>query len=112
MAKSKLTVLCTYRVKKAREKEFLRLLRAHWPALHRLGLATDEPSLAYRREENGGPVYHEIFTWKSVRAVKSAHAYPEVAAIWEPMERLCEARGALPAMEFPHVAPVKLGRGA
>ena len=113
MAKTNLTVVCTYRVKKAREKDFLRLLRGHWRTLHRLGLVTDEPSVVYRgEEESTGLFYLEIFSWKSARAVASAHEFPEVMAVWEPMEKLCETRGERPAMEFPHVAPVKLGRGA
>ena len=113
MPKPSLTVICTYRVQRPREKDFLRLLRAHWPALRRLGLVTTEPSVAYRgEEERGHPFYVEIFTWKSARAVRGAHAHPEVAAIWEPMGTMCEPRGSRPAMEFPHVARVKLGRGA
>src|SRR5262249_12245714 len=111
MAKTKLTVVCTYRVRSAREKAFLGLLRRHWPALRRLDLVTEEPASAWRGEETDGrPFYVEIFTWKSASAVRSAHSFPAVAAIWEPMETMCEARGERPAMEFPHVAPVNLGR--
>src|SRR5215470_12175788 len=113
MANSDLTVLCTYRVQKRQEKSFLRLLRGHWGTLHRLGLTSDTPSIVYRGEEDGGaPFYVEIFSWKSARAVRSAHEYPEVMAVWEPMEKLCEERGGRPATEFPHVVPVKLARGA
>jgi len=113
MPTTNLTVICIYRVRQPREKAFLRLLRAHWPALRRLGLATDEPSVVYRgEEERGHPFYVEIFTWKSARAVQGAHSHPEVAAIWEPMGTMCEARGGRPGMEFPHVARVKLGRAA
>lgn len=112
MAKSNLTVVCTYRVKKTKEAAFVSLLRKHWPTLHRLGLASDEPSACYRGEDRRGrPFYLEIFSWKSQRAVERAHTQPEVMAVWEPMETLCEKRDGLPSMEFPHVARLKLGRG-
>jgi hypothetical protein len=112
MIQGALTVICTYRVKKRREKEFLDLLRRHWRTLHRLGLTTAEPSRIYRGEEGRGhPYFVEIFGWRNARAVAHAHQYADVAAVWEPMEKLCEARAGRPAMEFPHVTPVKLGRG-
>ena len=40
--------ICTYRVKKGKENEFLGLLRGHWPALRDVGLAEDTPSTVYR----------------------------------------------------------------
>jgi len=113
MAKASLTVICTYRVKKAKERDFRRLLHRHWPTLHRLGLTTEEPSRIYRGEhERGDPYFVEIFTWKNTHAARRAHEYPEVAAVWEPMEGLCEGRAGRPAMEFPHVKRLRLGRGA
>jgi hypothetical protein len=35
--------------------------------------------------------------------VQRAHEHPEVLAIWEPMDTLCEQRNGKPNMEFPHV---------
>ena len=97
-------VICHYRVAKGNEREFERLLRDHWPALHRLGLVTEEPSQKFKGEEqdNRQPIYFEIFDWLE-GAVDRAHEHPEVMAIWEPMDQLCEARGGKPNMEFPHV---------
>jgi hypothetical protein len=37
-----------------------------------------------------------------------AHQHPEVLALWEPMEQMCEARGGHPATEFPHYAVLAL----
>jgi hypothetical protein len=103
------TVICHYRVIPGREKEFEALLQRHWKTLSRLGAVTDEPSVAYRGEdEKGRPFFVEIFHWKSARAFEMAHQHPEVLAIWEPMDRLCEPRDGRPNMEFPHVERVAL----
>ena len=43
-----ITSLCLYRVKAGSETAFRSLLEKHWPTLHRVGLATDEPSTIYQ----------------------------------------------------------------
>ena len=102
------TVICLYRVRKGREGEFIKLLERHWPTLHDLGLVTDEPPQHFRgAERDGGPLFVEIFAWKSGDASSHAHEHPEVMAIWEPMDGLTEERGGRPNMEFPHVQPLK-----
>ena len=100
-------VICHYRVKKGNESEFEKLLHKHWPVLHGLELVTDSPSLQYKGEEqdNGQPIYYEIFDWLD-GAVDRAHEHPEIMAIWEPMDKLCETRGDKPNMEFPHVKAI------
>lgn len=97
-------VICHYRVKRGHEPAFEKLLANHWPTLHRLGLVTESPSQTLKGEEqdNGEPIYFEIFDWLD-GAVDRAHEHPEVMAIWEPMDQLCESRGGKPNMEFPHV---------
>ena len=103
------TVICHYRVRKGREAEFLSLLRRHWPTLRRLGSVTEEASQIYRGDdEQGRPMFWEIFHWKSAAAFEKAHQHPEVLAIWEPMDGLCEPRDGRPNMEFPHVERVAL----
>jgi hypothetical protein len=102
------TVLCHYRVRSGQEKAFEALLERHWPALHRLGLATAEPSRVYRgADDQGRPLFWEIFSWASDDAAGRAHSHPEVAAIWEPMDALCESREGQRNMEFPHVEAVR-----
>ncbi len=98
------TVICHYRVRSGNEEAFEALLQAHWPTLKRLGLVTEQPSQHFRGKEqdNGQPIYFEIFEWRD-GAVDRAHEHPEVMAIWEPMDSLCESRGGKPNMEFPHV---------
>ena len=101
-------VICQYRVVRGNEREFEQLLSRHWPTLHRLGLVTDDPARHFKGEEqdNGEPIYFEIFDWLDAGAAR-AHEHPEVMAIWEPMDRLCESRGGKPNMEFPHVEALR-----
>lgn len=101
------TVICLYRVSPGREAEFTSLLERHWPALHQLDLVTDDPPRQYRgAEQDGRPLFVEIFQWKSEEASCLAHEHPEVMAIWEPMDKLTEQRNGRPNMEFPHVQPL------
>ena len=101
------TVICLYRVAPGREGEFTSLLKRHWPTLRSLDLVTDSPPQHYRgAEQDGGPLFVEIFNWKSEEASRMAHEHPEVMAIWEPMDKLTEKRNGRPNMEFPHVQPL------
>jgi len=102
-------VICTYRVRRGREVEFERLLARHWPTLRTLDLVTDRPPQHFRgAEEDGAPVFVEIFGWSSAEAAGLAHEHPEVMAIWEPMDKLTESRAGRPNMEFPHVQPIQV----
>ncbi len=98
------TVICHYRVVLGNEAKFDELLAAHWPALHRLGLVTDTKPQHFKglEQDNQQPIYFEIFEWAD-GGMERAHEHPEVMAIWEPMDQLCETRGGKPNMEFPHV---------
>src|SRR4029453_10900033 len=101
------TVICLYRVTPGREAEFTGLLRRHWPAPPSLDLAPDKRPGHYRgAEQGGGPLFVEIFQWKSEEASRIAHEHPEVMAVWEPMGRLTQQRNGRPAMELPHVQPL------
>ncbi len=100
-------VVCTYRVKPGNDAAFIKLLRRHWPTLDRLGLVEPQPRLALRglaaQSRND---FREVFAWKP-GALDIARKAPEVLAIWEPMEGLCEPRDGQPAMEFPHYETVE-----
>jgi hypothetical protein len=101
------TVICLYRVKTGNERAFSRLLERHWPTLRELRLVTAKKPRHFRgAEHDGAPLFVEIFEWVDGAAAGQAHEHPEVAAIWEPMDALCEARGGKPNMEFPHVRPL------
>lgn len=104
-----ITAICLYRVRSGNEAEFTGLLERHWPTLHSLGLVTDDQPIHYRgAEQDGKPLFVEIFTWASEASAGQAHQHPDVMAIWEPMDKLTEAREGRPNMEFPHVQPLKL----
>ena len=101
------TAICLYRVARGQEGEFTSLLRRHWPTLRSLDLVTDTRPQHYRgAEQDGGPLFVEIFDWKNEEASRVAHEHPEVMAIWEPMDKLTEKRDGRPNMEFPHVEPL------
>ena len=102
------TVICHYRVVRGNEEAFQALLQGHWPKLKQLGFVTDTPAVHYLGEEqdNGEPVYFEIFQWTD-GAMQKAHQHPAVMAIWGPMEQLCEARAGMPSLEFPHASMIK-----
>lgn len=101
-------VVCTYRVKAGREKEFIVLLKRHWPTLQKLGLVHEQPRIALRgRDSERTSSFVEVFAWKE-RGFEVAHQHPEVLALWEPMEQMCEARDGRPATEFPHYAALAL----
>lgn len=103
------TVIAIYRVRAEKLDAFMALLRRHVPTLRRLGLATDDPPVFYRGEENeGGPIVFEIFRWADGEAAGTAHHTPEVMAIWETMGAMTEERDGRPQFEFPHVERVEL----
>ena len=103
------TAICLYRVRPGRETEFTALLRRHWPTLRKLGLVTSDPARHWLgQEQEGAPLFVEMFEWCDEAASGSAHEHPEVMAIWEPMDALTETRGGRPNMEFPHARAVKL----
>jgi hypothetical protein len=103
------TVVCLYRVRPGREEQFLSLLGRHWPTLRELGLVSDARPQHYRgAEQDGRPLFVEIFEWIDGEAAERAHQHPEVAAIWEPMDALTESRAGRPNMEFPHVRRIEV----
>jgi hypothetical protein len=103
------TVICLYRVKQGNERKFVRLLEKHWPALRTLGLVTRRKARHFRgAEQDGQPLFVEMFDWVSGEASEQAHTHAEIAAIWEPMDALCESRAGRPKMEFPHEQPIEI----
>jgi hypothetical protein len=102
------TVICTYRVKPEAAGEFLELLGRHWPTLHDLGGVTDDPARIYRSLEPDDPRLIEIFTW--VEGGMKVAEHPDVVAIWERMEQLCQSGDGQPAMSFPHFEELPIHR--
>jgi hypothetical protein len=107
MANTPTVAICTYRIKKGKDEQFMSLLRRHWPTLRDLELAANSPSQIFRGiDESGDSFFTEILTWKNADTPNRAHEIPAVMAIWEPMGQCCEARLGRPAMEFPVVQAV------
>jgi hypothetical protein len=101
-------VVCTYRVKAGREREFIELLKRHWPTLRKLGVVREQPRMALQGRDTGKTsCFIEMFAWND-RGFEVAHKHPEVLALWEPMEQMCEARDGHPATEFPHYSVLVL----
>jgi hypothetical protein len=99
-------VVCTYRVKAGYEKDFIGLLERHWPTLRKLGLVHEQPRMALQgHDTDKTSCFVEVFAWND-HGFEVAHQHPEVLALWEPMEQMCEARNGHPATEFPHYAVV------
>jgi hypothetical protein len=108
MPKTDQVVVCTYRVKIGRERDFLALLERHWPTLRKLGLVHEQPRMALQgRDTDKTSCFVEIFAWKD-RGFEVAHKHPEVLALWEPMEQMCEPRDGRPATEFRHYSVLAL----
>lgn len=90
-------VICTYEVRKGRQRAFEALLARHWNTLKRLKLVHGRSRPQYFRSRSAeGPVFVEIFAWLNEKAPRLAHNLPEVMQIWEPMMKLCRD------MRFPH----------
>jgi hypothetical protein len=85
--------LVWYYPKNDRVEELIHLVAGHWPTLHRLGLATDQPGQVWRAQDKrtGEPFIVELFAWRSTEASEVAHQTPEVMAIWETMGPLIES---------------------
>lgn len=84
-------MVCTYRIKEGQESNFLKLLEKHWPTLHSVGLATDDPAEVLRgRDKSGRTIFVEMFSWKDATSPNVAHQTPEVMSVWEAMGALAD----------------------
>ena len=79
-------VIVGYRPKPGYEAALLELIREHVPILRRLGLASERPALAMRAKDG---VIVEAFEWNE-GAIASAHANPEIQAMWGRYAAVCD----------------------
>lgn len=82
------TVVSVYRPKPGSEAALLELVRQHVPRLRELGLVGPAPVTVLRSSRDGSLL--EVFDWQDEAAVKQAHELPEVHALWEAFEKLCD----------------------
>jgi len=106
--KSPETVLVRYHVKPGDAEAFSKALQSHFPACRRHGLVLNSPHMILSGKEDGGkPFMVEILTWKDGDAPDSVPDHvPEVAAIWDQLNSMTEARGGHPKIEIEPVDQV------
>jgi hypothetical protein len=84
-------MLCIYRIKDGKEREFQSLLEAHWATLERAGLVSERPARWFKGDaKDGKRRFIELFEWKNDKSSDIAHHSPDVLSIWEPMGALAE----------------------
>jgi hypothetical protein len=106
MAAQPETVMVTFRVKSGAEAELQRVIARHWTTGRQMKLMSDAPHLTLRGTEEGGKTYFvEIFTWADEKTPDNAPA--AIQEIWGDMNRLVEARGGHPGLEFVATSPAE-----
>jgi|SRR5579863_452287 hypothetical protein len=99
------TVMVTLRAKPGAEAELERVIARHWEAARQMKLVRDAPHVTVRGTEEGNKVYFiDLFTWRDGGIPDAAPA--EIQNIWSDMNRLVEARGGHPGLEFVAVSVV------
>ena len=83
---SPLIVIAVYRPKEGKNAELEALMREHLPILLSQDLVTTRPSIAMRAKD--GTIV-EVFEWKSLRAIETAHTNPIVADMWKRFGEAC-----------------------
>jgi hypothetical protein len=102
-------VFALYRPHAEKDAALRRLIARHIPALRRLELITDRPSVLARA---GDGTYVEVFKWVSETAARAAHDHPDIAEIWDGMEAIADFTTLADLAEaqrpFTHFEPVEL----
>ena len=99
------TVLSTYHVQAGKEQAFADVLARTWAIYQREHLVEAQPHvLVQGTEQDGKPVFTEIFTWVDHHAPD--HAPASVQAVWKEMQSLCETRQGRPGIDFNEVSVI------
>jgi hypothetical protein len=102
-------VFALYRPHPGQDAALRRLIARHVPALRRLELVTDRPTMLVRA---GDGTYVEIFEWVSETAARTAHDHPDIAEIWDGMEAVADFATLASLTEaqkpFTHFEPIEL----
>lgn len=103
------TMMVTLRAKRGSEAALERVIAQHWTTARRLNLVRETPHVTLRAAEAGNQVYFvDIFTWRDSGIPDAAPS--EIRKIWDEMNRLVEARGGHPGLEFAEVSVVAPAR--
>jgi hypothetical protein len=96
------TMIVTLHAKPGAEAELAAVIARHWDTAQRLNLVLPSPHVTVRGTEADDRTYFvDIFTWRD--AAVPDHAPPEIQKIWADMNRLVEAQGNRPGLEFSEV---------
>ena len=96
------TVIVTLHAKPGGEAELAAVIARHWETARRLNLVLPSPHITVRGTEAGDRTYFvDIFTWRDATIPDQAPA--EIQKIWADMNRLVEAKGNRPGLEFSEV---------
>lgn len=102
------TALCTYLPRSDKVDRIRELLIAHWPALRRRDLVTEDPPIIFSGSDASGPFFVEILTWRDLTATARAYWVPEINAIWSEFFSSCEERGTRPGIDYPTVEQIRV----
>ena len=80
-------VIVAYRPRSGKDAELLELVRSPVPTLRREGLIADRAPIIMR--EKDGTII-EVSEWKSQDAIDAAHVNPNVLAMWEKFDAICD----------------------
>jgi len=80
-------VIAAYRPKPGKEAGLLQIVREHLPILRQEKLATSRPSHTMRCKD--GTII-EVFEWESAEAIAAAHKNPNVIAMWNRFNDVCD----------------------
>jgi hypothetical protein len=80
-------VIAAFKPKPGKQEQLLVVVAKHWRVLSEQGLVTDRPRYAMRSSD--GTIL-EVFEWRSVQAIESAHQNQAVQALWAEFEAACE----------------------
>ena len=80
-------VIAVYKPKPGQEAGLLEAVEKHVRVLRDQGLVTDRQPYVMRSSD--GTIL-EVFEWRSVEAIRDAHANPAVQALWAEFEQVCE----------------------
>jgi hypothetical protein len=101
------TIYSIAHVKPGMENQYAELSAKTWAIYRRLDLVLEKPHVVVRGvDADGLPYFVEIFTWKSPEIPD--HAPPEVRAVWQQLESVCEKRNGRPGIDFTEVTAVQI----
>jgi hypothetical protein len=101
------TIYSIAHVKPGMENQYAELSARTWAIYRKLDLVLEKPHIVVRGvDADGLPYFIEIFTWRSPEIPD--HAPPEVRAIWQQLESVCEKRNGRPGIDFTEVTAVQI----